>query len=131
MILPTVYIVDDEPELPESIADALDSLPCVVRTFSDPLRALSQLKQERVDLLITDLSLPWVDGQDLMTAARARQPNIHVLLISGYARGSQVAAEEHVRFLSKPLEPNELRDVVARELSSSLTRPTRGSRTSG
>ncbi len=131
MILPTVYVVDDEPELPEAIADALGALPCVVRTFSDPLRALSQLNHERVDLLITDLSLPWVDGQDLMTAARAKQPNLHVLLISGYARGNQVAAEEHVRFLPKPLEPNQLRDVVSRELRQSLTRPTRGSRTSG
>src|SRR5438552_5393586 len=89
-----------------------------VRTFSDPVRALAALSHERADLLITDLSMPWVDGKDLVQSARLRHPDLEILLISGYSRGAQIAVTEHVRFLQKPLNLTTLLGAVEDALES-------------
>jgi len=73
---------------------------------------LAALGQNVADLLITDLSMPWVDGEGLAATARKSQPGLRVLLISGYARGAEVAARERVAFLPKPFDANSLCDAV-------------------
>jgi CheY-like chemotaxis protein len=112
----TIFVVDDDPMQAEVIAEVLESRGNQVQVFDDPIRAIQALGKNPADLLITDLSMPWVDGGGLSVSARQRQPGLRVLLISGYARGAEVAAREHVAFLPKPFDADSLCAAVSQAL---------------
>ena len=114
----TIVLVDDDPILTEVMAQELTSRHRRVHTFSDPIRALAALAHLHPDLLITDLSMPWVDGKDLVSSARLRQPDLKILLMSGYSRGAEIASSEHIRFLPKPIDLDGLLRAVDEALDS-------------
>ena len=105
----TIFVVDDDPDQAEVLAQALSGRGRRVRAFSDPIRALAS---ERADILIADLSMPWLDGAQVVSAARAHRPDLAIILISGYARGAQVAQDESLPFLAKPIDLEQLRGAV-------------------
>jgi DNA-binding NtrC family response regulator len=107
-----VFVVDDDPDQAEIMVQALEEHERQVRAFSDPIRALTALANEEADLLIADLSMPWIDGKDVIRSARQRRPGLPIFLVSGYARGVEIAQEAGVRFFQKPLDWDALRDAV-------------------
>lgn len=100
----TIFVVDDDRDFVELVAVALTDAETAVRSFDDPIRALEALRGEKADLLISDLSMPWLDGRSLVEAARRLQPAIHVLLISAFPRVAEIAARQGVSYLQKPLK---------------------------
>jgi DNA-binding NtrC family response regulator len=110
----TVFVVDDDPDQAEVLAQALSGRGRRVRAFSDPIRALAALTSGGADLLIADLSMPWIDGKDVVASAHVRQPDLPVFLISAYPRGAEIAASAGVPFFEKPLDLDRLRDAVDR-----------------
>jgi DNA-binding NtrC family response regulator len=114
--VPTIFVLDDDPDQAELLAQALTGRGRRVRAFSDPIRALAALTQDRPDLLIADVSMPWIDGKDVIASARVRRPDLPILLISGYPRGADIAAGEHVPFFPKPVDLDALRAAVERTL---------------
>lgn len=114
----TVFVVDDDPYLVRAIADELMQRDCEVHTFSDPLRALGALVDSRADLLLTDLSMPWVDGQHVIASARARQPDLKIVLMSGFARAADIATRSQIRFLQKPIDLDDLCSAVEAALGT-------------
>jgi DNA-binding NtrC family response regulator len=108
----TIFVLDDDPDQAEVMAQALTGRGRRVRAFSDPIRALAALGAERVDLLVADLSMPWIDGKDVVSSAHVRQPELPVILVSGYPRGAEIAAEERVPFFPKPVDLDALRSAV-------------------
>jgi DNA-binding NtrC family response regulator len=108
----TIFVVDDDPDQAELMAQAVGARGRRVRAFSDPIRALAALSQEGADLLIADLSMPWIDGKDVVASAHVRRPELSVFLVSGYARGAEIAAAEHVPFFHKPVDLAALRSAV-------------------
>lgn len=107
-----VFVVDDDPDQAEIMVQALADGELQVRAFSDPIRALTALANEEADLLIADLSMPWIDGKDVIRSARQRRPGLAIFLVSGYARGVEIAHEAGIRFFQKPLDWEVLRDAV-------------------
>lgn len=68
-----------------------------------------------IDLLITDVVMPQMDGATLIERVRAVQPDFKVILISGYAEDSfreRLAASERVIFLPKPFSLSQLAGTV-------------------
>ncbi len=120
----TVFVLDDDPDQVELMAQALAERGRRVRSFSDPIRALAALASEGCDLLIADLSMPWIDGKDVVASAHVRRPDLRVFLVSGYPRGAEIAAEEGVPFFSKPVNLKELRAAVDRALAESTRSPS-------
>jgi DNA-binding NtrC family response regulator len=114
--VPTIFVLDDDPDQAELLAQALTGRGRRVRAFSDPIRALAALTQDRPDLLVADVSMPWIDGKDVIASARVRRPDLPILLISGYPRGADIAAEERVPFFPKPVDLDALRAAVERTL---------------
>lgn len=108
----TIFVLDDDPEQAELMAQALTGRGRRVRAFSDPIRALAALSLDGADLLIADLSMPWIDGKDVVASAQLRKPDLNIFMVSGYPRGAEIAAEEGVPFFAKPIDLQKLRDAV-------------------
>jgi CheY-like chemotaxis protein len=65
---------------------------------------------ERIDLLITDMTMPGIGGTELSEHLRARHPTLRTLFISGYTQDAQLyndAEQGNTNFLQKPFSPNE------------------------
>jgi CheY-like chemotaxis protein len=81
-----VLLVDDEDVLREVLADRLTDAGYTVLVASNGIEALSRLgKDEVVDLLLTDLSMPGMDGLTLIRETQERYPYMPALLLTGYA----------------------------------------------
>ncbi len=82
----TVLVVEDEQDVRALVVDALHELGCVVLQAENGGSALQVLQSvDRVDLLVTDVGLPGLNGRQLADAARAGRPELPVLLMTGYA----------------------------------------------
>jgi EAL domain-containing protein (putative c-di-GMP-specific phosphodiesterase class I) len=79
-------------------------------------QAVEQLCSQRFDVIISDVTMPELDGIAVLRAAREHDLDVPVLLLSGHPTlDSALAAVEHgaMRYLRKPIEPEELVAVVA------------------
>ncbi|HEX8953747.1 MAG TPA: response regulator [Polyangia bacterium] len=108
----TIFVLDDDPEQAELMAQALTGRGRRVRAFSDPIRALAALTVDGADLLIADLSMPWIDGKDVVASAHTRKPDLLVFMVSGYPRGAEIAAEAGVPFFAKPIDLAQFRAAI-------------------
>lgn len=108
----TIFVVDDDFDAAEVMAQALAGRGRQVRAFSDPIRALAAITSDGADLLIADLAMPWLDGKDVLASARLRYPGLPILLVSGLPDAADVAAKEGVPFFSKPVNLDRLRRAV-------------------
>jgi two-component system cell cycle sensor histidine kinase/response regulator CckA len=114
----TIFVLDDDQDQAELLAQALASKHRRVRAFSDPIRALAALNEEGADLLVADLSMPWIDGGDVVASARLRRPGLKVILVSGFARGYEIARRHGVEFFPKPIDLEALRAATQQALDS-------------
>ncbi len=112
----TIFVVDDDSDAAEMLAQALAAPHRKVRAFSDPIRALAALTSEGADLLIADLAMPWIDGKDVVASAKLRRPDLAIVLVSGQPAGPQAALHAGVPFFAKPVDLERLRRTVAQAL---------------
>lgn len=115
-------MLDDDQDQAELLARALTSNTRKVVAFTDPIRALATLNAEGADLLVADLSMPWIDGGDVIASARMRHPGLKVVLISGFSRGAEIARRYNVPFLAKPINLDDLRSVTEQALAAEARR---------
>jgi PAS domain S-box-containing protein len=105
-----VLLVDDEPDVRAATAEMLAGLGYDVATAASGTEALTALGG-KPDLLVTDHLMPGMTGADLARAARARRPDLKILLISGYAGIDQVPPD--LPRLAKPFRLAELARSLA------------------
>lgn len=108
-----LLIVDDDPQVLRFSAQVAESLEYQVLTAKDGLEALiCYAENPQIDALITDIRMPGVDGLQLALELRARNPEIPILFISGYADEPSILAGlremEAIQFLPKPFSPQQL-----------------------
>lgn len=121
--------MDDDAEVREILREILTSCGYGVADYGSAAPALSHLDDaDPAHLLITDLSMPGIDGLMLIREARRRLPNLPAILLTGYGRREVNAAlgngsGERLTFLQKPVRANDLVRAVAAALSSG-TPPT-------
>lgn len=112
----TILLAEDDPSVLQAIGDALQDAGYSVLRAESGQAALLKLSPE-VDLLITDLWMPGMDGLALLAEVKQRSPLTEVLLITGNATvASAVQAMKAGAFdyLTKPFTPPDLLDVVER-----------------
>jgi len=113
-----VLIVDDEQDLRSSIAMVLKDAGFDVVEAGDGAAALPILRDQAVDLLITDLVMPGIEGMELvrLLAGRARRPAIIVMSAHhGEERGAYLELAGRLgadRTLKKPFKARELLEAV-------------------
>ena len=78
-----ILLVDDVPAVRLSIRATLEAVGYQVLEASDGKEALSLLDSQVVDLIVTDLWMPNLDGVELLKCLRAANANIRVIAISG------------------------------------------------
>jgi CheY-like chemotaxis protein len=103
----TILLVDDHPEVRGSMSAVLLASGYRVIEAGDASSALRMLNG-KVDLLLTDLKLPDMEGTKLAAAATAARPGLKVAYMSGYAWPCDPGAE----LLVKPTDPDELRERI-------------------
>jgi signal transduction histidine kinase/ActR/RegA family two-component response regulator len=103
-------VVEDQTEVRSQIADTLTEIGCTVIEAGDGTAGLKFLESgEPLDLLITDVGLPGLSGRQLAEAARAAQPDLPILLITGYAGSLEtLQLAPNMEMLRKPFTLDEL-----------------------
>jgi DNA-binding NtrC family response regulator len=108
----TIFVLDDDQDQADLMAEALAGSTHRVRAFSDPIRALAALNADGSDLLIADLSMPWLDGANVVASARVKHPDLKVILVSGVPSAGDIARKHNVPFFAKPVDLPALREAV-------------------
>jgi two-component system C4-dicarboxylate transport response regulator DctD len=112
-----VILVEDDPTVREGSAQALDLAGFTVRGFdsAEPVRELLQAHCRAV--LVSDVRLPGMSGLDLLAAARAIDPALPVILVTGHGDIPMAVQAMHdgaYDFIEKPYSSEQLADVVRR-----------------
>jgi len=118
----SLLLVDDEPEILESLRRALRADGYELLTTTSPTEAIAILANRHVDILVTDLRMPDMSGLELVTHVRRNHPDVARVLLTGFATldSALEAINEGAvgRYLTKPWDNDELRadiqDVVRR-----------------
>jgi CheY-like chemotaxis protein len=108
----TILVVEDDDIVRMLIVDVLEELEYEVLEADGGEQALEILQdtQQQIDLMMTDVGLPGMDGRELATEARKLRPALPILFASGYAESIDVPADMHV--IGKPFSIDQLRDKV-------------------
>jgi len=117
-----ILVVEDEEPVRTIISTALKQLGYRVVEAGRPSVATRLFDQHagEIDLLLTDVIMPEMDGPALAQSLIARQPQLHVLFISGYEGSSSLEFRNRkVSFLSKPVQPSVLASKVREILDGS------------
>ncbi len=118
----TVLVVEDEASVRDLIVEVLDGMGLRALQAGDGPAGLTTLDgPERIELLITDVGLPGLNGRQMAEMARANRPGLPVLFITGYAPASSDSPEalpERTSVLGKPFTLQALEDRVAAMLRS-------------
>ncbi len=117
-----VLLVEDEPPIRAIILDLLGDLGYKMLDAKDGPAGLAILETTlQIDLLITDVGLPGMNGRQLADAARRTRPALKVLFITGYAEGALIAKgvlDKGMQILTKPFAVNVLAARVQGMLGS-------------
>lgn len=109
----TILVVDDEPQITAVIALKLTGAGFKVIEAADGAEALEAALRQRVDMVITDLLMPRLDGMGLCHALAAKPRCAHLSVMLLTARGHvlderQLAGANIRAIVSKPFSPNDL-----------------------
>lgn len=112
-----VAIVDDDPRLLESLENLLESAGYAARSFRSA-QSLLAAGLSGIDLLITDIGMPGIDGFELRDLVNNARPDLPVFLITGrHEIADQRRAKSADRLFSKPFDGQALLGAVAGALA--------------
>jgi len=117
----TILIIDDEKNIREGLCAALEMDGYKVRLAENGEQGLSFIEKGDIDLVITDLRMPGISGEEVLTKVKNESPGIPVIVLTGH--GSIDTAVDAMRngaydFLTKPLNIDRLSLIVKRALAS-------------
>ena len=114
-LVPRVLIVDDEPDFRRFVRKALDSFAVIEAESGKD--ALDIVFEEPLDLIISDIRMPEMDGCALLENLRSKFPGLPVLAVSGYVNAEELKDFDFDGFILKPVEPQDLQDAVETALT--------------
>ncbi len=112
-----VAIVDDDPRMRESVEELLEAAGYVARSFSSG-ESLLVAGLAGLDVLITDIGMPGIDGFDLRDAVKRSHPDLPVFLITGrHEIADQDRAHGISGFFRKPFDAGALLAAVGEAIN--------------
>ena len=110
-----ILVVDDESIVVSLVRDALEEEEYDILTALTGQDALAIIDREQLDLLVTDIRMPGINGIELVKRAREKQPELGVIFMTGYA--NLASAKDAIKqgafdYIMKPFELSEIRQAV-------------------
>ena len=112
-----ILIVDDEQDIREGSQRILSRMGFETSLASRGDEALEKLVESRAAIMLLDLKMPGMDGMDVLARAGEINPDVLVIVITGYATvetAIQAMKQGAYDFIPKPFEPDQLRIIVNR-----------------
>jgi DNA-binding response OmpR family regulator len=118
-----ILLVDDEPDVLETTKWAFEAVGYEVSTARSGEDAIKRMAESKPDLLLVDYKLPQMSGLDFIRLARALDPSVSAIIITGLTHQTESvekACEElgTYAFLHKPLRMEEVLQIVKNALQS-------------
>ena len=108
----TILVVEDDDDVRAYLVETLHDLDYRVLRAHDSVAALEFLQQNtRIDLLLTDVVLPGMNGRELSRKAQSLRPGLKVLFMTGYSRNAivhQGRLDTDVELIQKPITQDQL-----------------------
>ena len=110
-----ILVVEDDADLQIALCDTLALAGYSTETASDGVEALEVLRHKMVDMVITDIQMPGMDGHELLKQIKTQWQDLPVMLMTAY--GSNDKKDEVVElgarhYVEKPFEMKSLRELV-------------------
>ena len=108
-----VLLAEDEPSVRNLMQLLLNSWGYRVFTARNGREAMEIAEEHKgpIDLLVSDVTMPEMEGPELAEKLKAKRPRLRVILLSGYSR-TRVVLERGWKFIQKPFQPQELKAAV-------------------
>lgn len=112
-----ILVVDDEPDVLDSIVDSISDDTYIIESETDSAVALTKIEKTAYDLVLTDLMMPGVTGMDIVSAIQKSTADTLVIVITGHAtlntaiESLQLGVYDYVR---KPFQGSELKSILKR-----------------
>ena len=106
-----ILLAEDDPAVSYILTRYLEAAGFAMRAAADGRAALAMFEAEPADLVVSDFRMPGMNGEELLLALRARQPDLPALIVSAY--GNELSVQiPGVRVLNKPVAADELVGLV-------------------
>lgn len=117
-----VIVIDDEKIVGQMIKAAMEPDGYTVEVFLNAAPAFSRLKEEKFDVVITDLKMKGIDGMEVLRTIKTAYPEVKVIMITAFA--SLDSAVEAMKskvdgFFAKPVKIKDLKESIQKLLSPS------------
>jgi CheY-like chemotaxis protein len=113
-----VLLIDDQPDVRESVSDMLKALGHKVSVAADGRTALQLVQNGTFDVVLTDLRMPGMDGLDLAKRLRTLRPDVPVVLLTGWGTFFENTQPEAIAVvLPKPPTLHSLSEAINRAAS--------------
>ncbi|MBL8878132.1 MAG: PAS domain S-box protein, partial [Phycisphaerales bacterium] len=118
-----ILVVDDEQDIRDVVRAVLESRGATVLTAEDGLRGVAIFRENspRIDLVLLDMTMPGMSGEEVLREIRSINPTARVLLSSGYSESeatSRFSSHRANGFVQKPYTANELVQKLSDALRS-------------
>lgn len=117
----SILIVDDEKNIREGLGRALELEGYGILLAEDGKQALEMFNRQQVDLVISDLKMPRISGEELLRSLMSSNPNVPVIILTGHGTVENAVGamrDGAYDFLTKPVNLDRLSLLVKRALSN-------------
>lgn len=124
-----ILIVDDEKNIRMTISQALEDMDVEIETAVSGEEALAKIKDVDFKLILLDLSMPGIDGIEVLEKLSKDRPDIRIIIITAHGTiDSAVDAMKlgAVDFIQKPFAPDEIRNLVSKVIQKETSGTEKG-----
>jgi CheY-like chemotaxis protein/CRP-like cAMP-binding protein len=118
-LTPSLLVVDDEADFRRLVREALPAF--TVAEAEDGKQALDVVHEEKMDIVLTDIRMPNMDGFALLSNLRSGFPSLPVLAVSGFMDAGQVEEHGFDGFIDKPVSLHDLQRLVEQTVNRGRT----------
>ena len=121
----TVFVVDDEAAVRDSLKWLLEASGHRVTTYGSAVEFLEDYKKDRPGCLLADVCMPGIGGIELLRELRDRKSVLPVVILTGYSEAQIAGAALEagaMKFLEKPFNDRELLAIVENAMAENLCR---------
>ncbi len=116
----TIMVADDEEVVLSLVRDTLEDEGFNIITSLDSYECLAEFDKQHIDILISDIRMPKMNGIELVKKAKLKQPNLVVVFMTGYANlnsAKEAITQGASDYILKPFELIEMRNAVEKAVA--------------